>query len=138
MTDYVPILVKEYETRNFFSPPLDYNDISTAELLLKIEAVEKYIEVVYGITDSARGRVPALLLIACKVIENPSLASKYSQIATEKLGDYSYSLFKGGNISGKSSAYDLATSWRTMAIEMLEAEIAGTRSDRWGFYKVND
>ncbi len=138
MVDYVPTLAPEYEVRNFFSPPLDYDDISTAELLLKIESVEKYIKVVYGITSSEKGRIPALLLVACKVIENPSLASKYNQIATEKLGDYSYSLFKGGNISGKSAAYDLASSWRTMAIEMLEAEIAGTRSDKWPFYKVND
>jgi hypothetical protein len=127
LTDYVPVLVKEFEVRNFFNPPLDYDDVPTAELLLKIESVEKYIEFVYGITTSTSGRIPALLLVASKIVENPSLSSKYSKIETEKLGDYSYSLFKGG-----------AASWRTMAIEMLEAKIAGSRSDKWNFLKVND
>ena len=138
MTDYVPTLVKEYEVRNFFTTPLDYNDITTAELLLKIESVEKYIEFVYGITSAADGRIPALLLVASKVIENPSLAQKYKQLSSEKLGDYSYTLFKGNSTSGKSSNYDLANSWRTMAIEMLEAKVIGSKSSIWRFKKVND
>lgn len=138
MSDYIPVLVNEFEVRNFFTPPLEYADISTAEILLKIESVEKYIKAVYGITDPTSGRIPALLLIACKVIESPTLAKKYNQLASEKLGDYSYTLLKESSVSGKSSSYDLATSWRTMAIEMLEAGIVGNKSSQWSFVKVND
>ena len=138
MSDYIPTLVNEFEVRNFFSPPLSYDDINTAEVLLKIESVEKYIQAVYGITDAATGRIPALLLVACKVIENPILANKYNQLSSEKLGDYSYKLFEGKSITGKSSIYDLAASWRTMAIEILEAALFGNKSSIWCFYKVND
>lgn len=136
MSDYSPtLLLGEYEVRNFFTPPLDYDDVTTAEILLKIESVEKYIEVVYNLTDSD-ARVPALLLVASRIVENPALASKYHQISSEKLGDYSYTL---SNVASTSSKYsDLAATWKSMAVEMLEALAFGDKTAIWRFEKVND
>ena len=132
MTDFVPKLVTEMDIRNFFSPPLDYNDITTAEVLLKIESVEDYIKAVYGFTSPIDARIPALLLVASKIAENPSLSKKYHKIDSEKLGDYSYTLSKSVNSTYK----DISTSWEALAIRMLESRY--TSDSRWGFYKVND
>ena len=77
MADYSPTMVTEMDVRNFFSPPLDYDDVTKAELLLKIEVVEKYVSSVYGVTTSSDGRIACLLLIAAKVIQAPELAKKY-------------------------------------------------------------
>ena len=132
MTDFVPKLVTEMDIRNFFSPPLDYNDITTAEILLKIESVEDYIKAIYGFTSPTDARVPALLLVASKIAENPSLSKKYHKIDSEKLGDYSYTLSKSVNSTYK----DISTSWEALAIRMLESRY--TSDSRWTFLKVND
>jgi hypothetical protein len=134
LTDFVPKLVTEMDIRNFFSPPLDYNDITSAEILLKIEVVEDYIKAIYGFTSPIDARIPALLLVASKIAENPSLSKKYHKIDSEKLGDYSYTLSKA--VGSNSTYKDISTSWEALDIRMLESRY--TSDSKWTFLKVND
>jgi len=118
MTDYQPKLVEEYEVRNFFSPPLSYNDISKAELLLKIEAVEKYISTVYfggQMPSKEDARIPALLLVVSQIVQNPKISRKYNVLTYEKLGDYSYRI---SDRYGKMP-YNAYALYREMALSML-------------------
>jgi len=140
MTDYSPRYVKEEDLRGFFTPPLDYNDITTNELLRKIEAVEDYVEATYfgdSTTTAANARIPCLLLIASKIILTPSLARKYYTLNREVLGDYQYELAqpisRGTDI--QSSPYIISKTWERMALDMLESR---TSSGRWKVYKSND
>ena len=135
MTDYSPIMVKEMDVRNFFTPPLDYDDVNTAEILIKIESVENYVSSVYGITDST-GRIPVLLLIASKLIHAPALARKHFTLSEEQLGDYRYvmaqPISRGTDI--QSSPFVISKTWEKMAIEILES----LTIKQFGFYKAND
>jgi len=134
MSDYVPIMVTEKDVRNFFSPPLDYDDVNTAEILVKIESVETYISSVYEITGSD-GRIPALLLIAAKLIQSPALAKTYYTLSSEMLGDYAYTLAqpisRGTDV--QSSPFVISKTWEKMGLEMLES----LNSNRWKLYKAN-
>jgi len=95
------------------TPVLDYSDVSQAELLAKIEAVESYCTTVYGAGD----KVACSLLVLSKIISNPSLAKKYGTLNSETIGKYSYTL---GNTSSKGkSAYELSKSFEDMAYEIL-------------------
>jgi hypothetical protein len=136
MTDYSPSLVNEIDVRNFFSPPLDYDDVSKAELLIKIEAVEQYVSTVYGVTGND-GRIASLLLIAAKVIQTPGLANKYYTLSYEKLGDYAYNLAqpisRGTDV--QSSPFVISRTWEKMALEILERASSTTR---YYFKKVNE
>ena len=123
MTDYTPSLVYEHEVRNSFTPPLDYNDITKADILLKIEAVEDYIKSVYfgdSMPSRIKGRIPALLLAMSKVLKgNPSIVKKYGIVESLSLGDYKVSYA----LSGKGDhviAYESAESWEQMALKMLK------------------
>ena len=121
MADYEPKLVKEYEVRNFFSPPLSYDDISKAELLLKIEAIERFIADTYfdGTMPSRDdAKIPALLLVISQIVQNPNISKKYNVLLSEKLGDYSY------RISDKygKEAYNAYAIYREMALAMLRAK----------------
>lgn len=101
--------------RNFTTPPLSHDDVTQAELLAKIESVEYYCDTVYG-TGAA---VPCALLVLAKLITtNSNLSKKYSTIAAESIGDYSYRLGSIGSSSSKT-AFDIAKSWEEMAVEML-------------------
>ena len=128
MSDYSPVSVNEMDVRNFVTPPLDYNDVSTAEILLKIESVETYVKRHYfeGGSIVSDGRVAVLLLIMSNLLATPSLARKYCTLNSEKLGDYSYSLAepiaKGTDI--QSSPYIVSKTWHRMAIEMLNDLVA--------------
>jgi len=125
MTDYTPKFVTEEEVRNFFSPPLTTDDISSKELLLKIEAVETYIITVFfqGSTPSKDDvRIPALLLVASQIVQNPKISRKYNVLVTEKLGDYSYRI---SDRYGKIP-YNAYAIWRDMALSMLKMK-AGRR-----------
>jgi len=134
MSDYTPTMVKEMDVRSFFTPPLDYDDVTTAEILIKIESVETYVTQVYEVTG-ASGRIPVLLLIAAKIIQTPALAKKYYTLAEEQLGDYSYvmaqPISRGTDI--QSSPFVIARTWERMGIEILNA----LATDRWKLYKVN-
>jgi len=118
MADYQPKLVQEFEVRNFFSPPLSYDDISKAELLLKIEAIEKYIADAYfdgKMPSREDAKIPALLLVVSQIIQNPAISKKYNVIISEKLGDYSYKI---SDKYGKEP-YNAYAIYRQMALAML-------------------
>ena len=135
MSDYTPTMVTEQDVRNFFSPPLSYEDISKAEILIKIEAVETYVDIAWGVTTAATGRIPSLLLIAAKIIQAPALAKKYYTLSYEQLGDYSYTLAqpisRGTDV--QSSPFVISKTWEKMGLEMLAA--ASTR--KYTFEVVN-
>jgi len=133
MSDYIPQLVKEYEVRNFFTPPLDYDDVDKAELLIKIESVETFIKDVYfngNMPSRDTAKIPALLLVVSQIIQNPTLAKKYGAIVSEKLGDYSYRL---ANETG-NTPYNAYKVYREMAFSILRAKCSST----WKVYKTND
>lgn len=118
MADYSLVFLNSTnDIRSFFSPPLDYDDVPEAELLLKIEAVETYVKDVYELTTSAEARIGVMLLVASKIIQTPSLARKYFTLQSETLGDYAYSLAPAG-----SSPLQIAKSWEDLAHEMLRAK----------------
>lgn len=132
MTDYLPSMVYEHEVRNSFSPPLEYDDISKVDILLKIESVEDYITAVYfdDITPSRDdSKVPALLLVMSKVFRgNPALAKKYTDVAELELGDYhiTYDMTARGK---HVNPYESAKSWEQMAHEILERR--GSNTYKW-------
>ncbi len=116
MTDYTPQVITESDIRNWVTPPIEVADVSTAEILLKIEAVEAYVKHVFfrGGTISANARVPIILLVVSNLLSNPTLAKKYSTLASESLGDYSYTLAPTG-----SNPNEVIIAWQSMAISML-------------------
>lgn len=99
--------------RNFTNPPLSYEDVSQAELLAKIEAVESYVNTVFGTGD----KVSCSLLVLSKLISNPTLAKKYGTLSAERIGSYSYQLGSASS-TGKTS-FDIAKSWEEIAMEIL-------------------
>lgn len=129
MADYSPKYVTEKDVRNFFTPPLDYTDVSKAEILDKIEAVEKFVEDVYEIADSSTARIPCLLLIASKIIHSPALAKKYMTLSEEQLGDYRYALAqpisRGTDV--QSNPYVISVTWEAMALKILNSK----STSRW-------
>lgn len=135
MADYVPIMVNESDVRNFFSPPLDYDDVTTAEILIKIESVETYVLKVFEVSGDS-GRIPVLLLIASKLIHSPILARKYFTLAEEQLGDYSYvmaqPISRGTDI--QSSPFVISKTWEKMGMEILQS----LSTKGWAVYKAND
>jgi len=136
MADYTPQLVSEYEVRNMFTPPLDYDDVTKAQILLYIESVEDYIKSVYfddSMPSKANARIPALLLVMSKIIKKPDLLKKYGVVESMKLGDFSFKLVTTGK--GKHvTAYEAAKSWEEMAHEMLKSR----GKSQWTVLKAND
>ena len=139
MADYQPLVVKEMDVRNFVTPPLDYNDVSKAEILLKIESVEQYVSWRYfnGGSIPSQARIPVLLLIISNLICTPSLARKYYTLSSETLGDYSYTLAEpiSRGLDIQSSPFVITKTWHKMAIEMLEKMASPSDYQVW---KVND
>lgn len=135
MANYTPTMVNEIDVRNFFTPPLDFDDITKAELILKIEAVENYVSSFWEIS-SVDGRIPCLLLIAAKIIQSPSLARKYYTLSAETLGDYSYMLAqpisRGTDV--QSSPFVISVTWEKMALQILKAKSV----NKWKVRLVND
>ena len=134
MADYSPKYCSEHLVRSFFTPPLDYDDVSKQELLTKIKAVEKYVELAFQVTSSSDAEVPVLLLVASKLVFNPKISKDHNSIVMEKLGDYQYKL---GDVtsSGKMSSnpWAISKSWEAMALEILKAR--GTTRQK--IYVVN-
>jgi len=140
MADYVTKYVNEEDVRGFFTPPLDYDDVTRNEILRKIEAVEDYVTAVYfndSTTTAANARIPCLLLIASKIIQTPTLAKKYYTLAEEELGDYRYMMAqpisRGTDV--QSSPFVISRTWERMAIDILEKR---TSLDKFTLYKAND
>ena len=136
MADYSPTMVNEIDVRNFFTPPLDFDDISKAEVLLKIEAVEKYVNAYWEVTTSNDGRIACLLLIASKIIQDPKLAKKYYTLSSEVLGDYEYTLAqpisRGTDV--QSSPFVISITWEKMALRILNA----VSTNKWKIRLAND
>lgn len=124
MSDYTPLAVSEMDIRNFVTPPLDYDDVTKAEILLKIESVETFVKYKYfaGGSVPTKARIPVLLLTISNLISSGKLAKKYYTLSSEKLGDYSYTLAepiaRGTDI--QSSPFIVSETWHSMAIDMLE------------------
>lgn len=124
MTDYIPLVATEMDIRNLTTPPLDYNDVSKAELLLKIEGVERYVKEVYFASGSipSKARMAVVLLIISNLLSgSPTLAKKYCTLSSETLGDYHYVLASPTSSGDESlTPYGIIKGWHRMAIDMLE------------------
>ena len=116
MTDYTPQVVSESDIRNWVTPAIEVSDVSTAEILLKIEAVEEYVKRRYfeGGSIPSTARVPVILLVVTNLLSNATLAKKYSNLVSESFGDYSYMLAPTG-----SNPNEIVISWQLMAVRML-------------------
>jgi hypothetical protein len=142
--DYVPKYVTENDVRTMFTPALDYNDICKAELLLKIESVEDYVEAVYfndTATTADNARIPCLLLIASKIITSPTLAREYGTLKKEVLGDYAYELALTASTKDglTASPHVIAKCWESMALEMLKSRSKlANKGYTWGLWRSND
>jgi len=129
MTDYQCQYASTAFCRSFTTPPLDFVDVSEAELLAKIEAVESYCNTVYETGD----KVACSLLVLAKLVQNPTIAKKYCTLNAETIGKYSYRL---GSISGKSP-FEIAKSWEQLGYEILRSK-SFTHNDKLKIYLVND
>lgn len=126
--------VQESDVRNFFTPALDYDDISKYEIDIKIEAVEDFVKATYFNDESPSAsdvRIPCLLLVASKIICKPELAKTYHTINSERLGDYAYTL--GG--ADKGDPHEIAVSWERMALMMLRQR---TSLKKYYMVRAND
>jgi hypothetical protein len=111
------------DVRNFTTPPLNYDDVSTAEILLKIEIVETYVKRKYfeGGSIPTDGRVAILALIVSNLLARTDLARKYGSLNAERLGDYEYEI-AGASTRGKdviTNPLEVIKSWQRMALELL-------------------
>lgn len=124
MADYSPVTLTEMEVRNFVTPPIDYDDVSKAEILLKIESVETFVKYRYfgGGSIPSKAKIPVLLLVISSVIATPTLAKKYYTLASESLGDYSYTLAIPVSLQSdiQSTPFIISKTWHQMALEMLD------------------
>jgi len=135
MADYIPKYCSEHLVRSFFTPPIDYDDVSKQEILTKIKVAETYVEKAYQVTSADIAEVPVLLLVASKLVYNPKISKDHNAIVMEKLGDYQYQLAEtttGGTLS--STPWAIAKSWEAMAIDILE----NSSTSRHAIYVVND
>lgn len=88
----------ERDIRNSTSPPLDYDDVSSAEITVKIRLVEtafrhKWFE---GGSLPSTADDAVILYVLSYLLSRSDLAVKYGTLNMERLGDYSYEL--AGNI----------------------------------------
>jgi hypothetical protein len=139
MADYETVSVNEIDVRNFVTPHLDYDDVSKAEILLKIESVETYVSRVFfdGGTIPDDGRIAVLLLIMPQLLATPTLARKYRTLASETFRDYSYVISQPMS-TGKqmqSDPFAITKTWHQMGLEILRS-LAG--DDKYTLYKVNE
>ena len=127
--------VNDSDIRNFFTPYLTREDVSTATLTLYIEVVEDFVEASFfndNTTTSDIARVPCILLVASKIIgSNSELAKKYSVLQSERFADYSYEI--GGIDAGNPNATSL--SWEQLALRMLRER---TTNKKYYLTLVND
>ena len=125
MVDYTPKFVSEADVRTFFTPPIPYDKVSKAEILLKIQAVEEFVINAYfggKIPPAEKVKIPILLLVASKLIYSPSLAKDYLTIDSEKLGDYSYKIAASSPRSKtKISPYEISKTWEQIALDILNS-----------------
>ena len=130
MADYSPEVVREMDVRNFTTPPLAYADVSKAELDIKIETVETWAKWKYfkGGSLPSTSKIPITLIIVSNLLSNPTLAKKHYTLASESLGDYSYSLglSSSSGKGGKVSPLNDVKTWSSLAEDIL-SEISSTK-----------
>lgn len=89
----------ERDIRNATSPPLDYDDVSSAEINVKIRLVETALKHKWfeggGLPGDADDAV--ILYVLSYLLSRSDLARKYGTLSEERFADYSYVL--AGNIS---------------------------------------
>jgi len=110
----------EQDVRNATTPPLDYDDISSAEITLKIRLVESYVKRKYfeGASIPSDGNDAIILIVLSHLLARSDLARKYGTLNSETLGDYSYEI--GGGITGtKTSPLNLVSMYREWAEGIL-------------------
>jgi len=132
--------IVEGDVRNFVTPVIDYDIVSKAELLGKIEVVEDFVKYTYfdGGTVPSKAKTPILLLIISNLVSTGAIAKDYYTLSSEKLGSYAYTLSEPmatGDGGVQSSPYVISKTWHQMALDMLEK--MSTPSD-YTVYKVND
>ena len=123
---YVPKLINPDEVRIFLQPFLSYDDMEDFTILAKIEAVETYLsEVWYGGTYPSKGKIPALLLVASKIMKEPGIQGEHYR-EVNKIGDISFgqSVRSAGAID-KMDPYSIAITWEEMAYAILRSENHG-------------
>ena len=117
--------------RNSTTPPLDYNDVSSAEIDAKIRLVTTYVRRTYF----EGGSVPSdatdaiVLLILSNILSRSDLARKYGTLSSETLGDYSYEIAgvmsRGSQM--QSNPLTIIKGWHDMALEILESLSSGNK-----------
>lgn len=139
MVDYSPVLVDKHEIRNFFTPPISYDDISEAQLLGRIQAKEEYVSAVYfdgGNPTGTSTKIAITLLIAADMARDPRISKKYHTLDREKfLQDYEYRL------AGLNTRISQANSskWENEAKQILNTQAASTASLAiWNVRKTNE
>lgn len=116
--------VTEMLVRNSTTPPLDYDDVSTAEIEAKIRLTETYVRRRWlegsAVTGDAIDAV--VLLVLSNILSRSDLARKYGTLSSETLGDYAYEI--AGPISRgmdiQSSPTAVIMTWHRMALELLK------------------
>ena len=131
VTDYTPQSVNEIDVRNFTSPPLNYDDVSTAEILLKIEIVETYVKRVFfnGGSFPSDARPAVLAIVVSNLLARADLARKYGSLSMERLGDYQYQLAGASSrdLDVISNPIEIIKSWQRIALEILHELSADRR-----------
>ena len=86
--------VTEKDIRNAVTPPLDHDDVSSAEIELKIRLVESWVKYTYfeGGSIPTGGSEAVILIILSQLLSNNKLAQKYGTLSRERFEDYEYEL----------------------------------------------
>jgi hypothetical protein len=138
MSNYTSLVgIVENDIRSFVTPPLDYDDVSQLELLLKLQATESWVKYTYfeGGNPPTTSKMAIILIIVSNLLSNPSVAKKYRTLTSETLGDYSYMISPYVGESVQSDPFLISKTWHQMAIDILQ----GLSSDkRYKLYKVNE
>ena len=125
--------------RNSTTPPLDHDDVSSAEIEAKIRLVTTYVRRVFfeGGSLPSDATDAVVLLIISNILSRSDLAKKYGTMMMERLGSYSYELASTtmGGANVQSSPTAIVKGWHDMALEILN-ELASTR--RFAIRKANE
>ena len=109
--------------RNSTTPPLDHDDVSSAEIEAKIRLVTTYVRRVFfeGGSLPSDATDAVVLLIISNILSRSDLAKKYGTMMMERLGSYSYELASTtmGGANVQSSPTVIIKSWHNMALEIL-------------------
>ena len=114
----------EMLVRNATTPPLDYDDVSKAEIDAKIRLTETWVRRVFfegsSLPDDATDAV--VLIVLSNILSRSDLARKYGTLTRERLGDYEYEksgpMSRGAEFQADPNA--VLVTWHNMAIAILK------------------